>query len=53
MEHEGNCVVKAFETVPKNPAKRLGEVEIRGRTETIRATALLKLTRIFRKVLEI
>ena len=44
-------VVDAFETVSKNPEKRLDELEIRGRIEFIMATAPLKLGRILRKVL--
>ena len=39
----------ALGTVPKNLEKRLEELEIKGRIET---TALQKLTRIFRNVLE-
>ena len=39
-------------TVPKGLEKRLEELEIKGRTETIQTTALLKPARIFKRVLE-
>ena len=45
-------VVGAFETVAKNLEKRLDKLKTRGRIETIHITALLKLTRILKKVLE-
>ena len=38
--------------VPKGLVKRLGELEIRGRTETIKTTAVLRSVRILRRVLE-
>ena len=45
-------VVGALETVPINLEKRLGDLEIRGRIETIQTTALLQSARIPRRVLE-
>ena len=42
----------AHDTVHKGPEKRLGELEIRRRIETIQTTALLNQTRILRRVLE-
>ena len=41
-----------LETVTKNLEKRLEELEIRGRIETIQTTALLRSARILRRVLE-
>ena len=38
-------------TISKKLGKRLGELEIRGRTKIVQTTALLRLTRIPRKVL--
>ena len=38
--------------LPKNLEKKLKEVEIRGRIETIQTTELLRPTRILRRVLE-
>ena len=40
-------------TVPKGLAKGLEELEIRGKIKIIQTTALLRLARILRKVLEI
>ena len=45
-------VVGAHGTVPINLEKRVGDLEIRGRIETIQTTALLQSARILRKVLE-
>ena len=45
-------VIGALLTVSKGLEKWLEELEIGGRIETIHATALLKFTRILRKVLE-
>ena len=39
-------------TIPKGLVKRLEVLEIRGRVETIQATALLRAARILRRVLE-
>ena len=38
--------------VPKGLEKRLEELEIRGRIETIQTTAVLRSARILRRVLE-
>ena len=46
------AVVGALLTVPKNLEKRLNEMEIWGRTATTQSTALLKLVRILRRILE-
>ena len=43
---------RALETVSKNMKKRLEELEIRSRIETIQTTALLKSASILRRVLE-
>ena len=48
-----NIVVGALGTVPKHSEKRLEDLEIRGRIETIQTTALLQSARILRRVLEI
>ena len=45
-------VISAGGTVFKNVRKRLEELEIRGRTDTIQTTELLRLARILRRVLE-
>ena len=45
-------VINALGTVPKGLEKNLGELEIRGRIETIKATALLKSATILRRVLD-
>ena len=45
-------VIGALETIPKALEKNLGELEIRGRIETIQTTALLGSARILRRVLE-
>ena len=39
-------------TIPKGFIKRLEELEIGGRAETIQTTALLRSARILRRVLE-
>ena len=44
-------VVGALGTVPKNLKKRLGEQEIKGRTVTILATALVKTARTVESML--
>ena len=46
-------VAGALGTVFKDLQKRLEKLETRGRIETIQTTALLKSSRILRKVLEI
>ena len=43
-------IVGAIGTVSKNLEKKLEELVIRGRSETIQTTALLKSSRIIRKV---
>ena len=43
----------ALGTVPKTQVKRLGELDIRGRIETIMTTAMLKSARVLGRVLEI
>ena len=48
-----SIIYGALGTVPENLAKRLGELEIRGRTESVQTTAQLRLARILRKVLKI
>ena len=45
-------VIGALGTVPKALGKNLGELDIRGRIETIQTTALLGSARIPRRVLE-
>ena len=45
-------VASAVGTVHKSLEKRLEELEIRGKIETIQATALFRLARLFRKVPE-
>jgi len=45
-------VVGVLGTVPIKLEKRLEDLEIRGRIETIQNTALLQSVRIFRRVLE-
>ena len=45
-------VTGAFGTVTKGLLKRVEDLEIRGRVETIQTTALLRTTRILRRVLE-
>ena len=45
-------VIGALGTVTKGLIKGLEDMEIRGRVETIQTTALLKLARIMRRVLE-
>ena len=45
-------VIGAFGTVTRELIKRLEDLKIRGRVETIETTALLKTARILRRVLE-
>ena len=45
-------VIGAFGTVAKGYLKGLEDLEVGGRVETIQATALLKTSRILRRVLE-
>ena len=45
-------VIGALGTIPKGLVKGLKELEIEGRAETIQTTALLRSTRILRRVLE-
>ena len=46
-------VIGAFGTVAKRLLKGLEDLEVGGRVETIQTTALLGMTRILRRVLEI
>ena len=45
-------IICALDTVTKGLIKGLGDLEIRGRVETIQTTALLRSTRILRTDLE-
>ena len=45
-------VISAFGTVTKGLLKGLEDLEVRGRVETIQTTALLRMARILRRVLE-
>ena len=45
-------VIGAFGTVTKGLLKRVEDMEIRGRVETIQTTTLLRTARILRRVLE-
>ena len=45
-------VISTLGTVTKGLIQELEDLEIRGRVETIQSTALLKLARILRRVLE-
>ena len=45
-------VIGAFGTVTKGSVKGLEDMEIGGRVETIQTTALLRTSRILRRVLE-
>ena len=45
-------VIGAFGTVTKGLLKRIEDLEVGGRVETIQATALLRIARILRRVLE-
>ena len=45
-------VIGALDTVPKGLVHGLEDLEIRGQVETIQTTALLRSTRILRRVLE-
>ena len=47
-----SVVVGAIKTVSKGSAKRLEELEIRGRIDTIQTTVFLRSARILRRVLE-
>ena len=49
----GFVVVGDIGTVPKNIAKRQGELAISGRVENIQTTVLLKSARVFKRVLKI
>ena len=49
MDHEGNL---AFRTIIKGLVKELDDLKISGQMETMQTTALLRSTRILRKVLE-
>ena len=46
-----SIVTGALGTITKRLIKKLEQLEIRGRVETIRTTALLRLVRILRRVL--
>ena len=55
MEHESvivPIVIGAFGTVSEGLLKDLEDLEVGGRVETIQTTALLKMARILRRVLE-
>ena len=55
VEHESDVntnVIGALGTVTKGLIKGLEDLEIKGRVETIQTTALLRLARILRRVLE-
>ena len=55
VEYEGESDTNCCECTwngPKNLEKRLENLEIRGRIETIQTTALLQSTRIVRRVLQ-
>ena len=45
-------VIDAFGTVTKGLLKRLENLEVGGRVETIQTTALLRMTRIQRRALD-
>ena len=45
-------VIVAFGTITKGLLKGLEDLEVGGRVETIQTTALLKMARILRRVLE-
>ena len=45
-------VVGAFGTIPKGLLKGLEDLEVGGRVETIQMTALLRMARILRRILE-
>ena len=47
-----SIVIGALDTVTEGLIKGLEDLEIRGRVETIQMTALLRLARILRRVLE-
>ena len=48
-----SVVIGAFGTVTKGLLKRLENLEVGGRVETIQTTALLRMSRILRRVLDI
>ena len=52
VKEEIPMVVSVLRAVPRALLKDLEELEIRGRIKTIKTTALLKLTRKLRRVLE-
>ena len=55
MEHEGDNytnAIGAFGSVTKELLKRLEDLEVGGRVETIKTTTLLRTARILRIVLE-
>ena len=45
-------VIGAFDAVTKGLLKELEDLEVGGRVETIQTTALLRMARILRRVLE-
>ena len=45
-------VIDAFGTITKGLLKGLGDLEVGGRIETIQMTAMLRMARILRRVLE-
>ena len=49
---EIQIVIGALGTIPNDLAKRLEELEIRGRAGTIQIAALLRSARILRRVLK-
>ena len=57
MEHESDTVIPiiigVFGAVTKGLVQEIGDFEIRGRVEIIQNTALIRWTRILRRVLEI
>ena len=52
MEHAGDDVIGAFGTVTKESLKGLDDLEVGGRVETIKMTALSRTARILRRVLD-
>ena len=46
-------IIGAFGTVTKGILKRLEDLEVGGRVETIQTTALLRMARIQRRILKI
>ena len=45
-------VIGAVGTIPKGLVRRLEDLEIRGRVDTIQTTALLRLARLLRRLRE-